>query len=139
MNPPVNITTILDLIARRETTTGQTAARLREQITALTGQLADADNELADLATTRATLQTLAATEFTAPDPTIATAPYQQILDILRNTPAGLRAKDICLAAGVDPVPSHVESTRSRLKRMVTRNILTENEPGIFVLAEKRT
>ncbi|MFC7532813.1 hypothetical protein [Actinoplanes sp. GCM10030250] len=135
----MNITTLLDLIAHREATTSQTAAHLRQQITTLTAQLADADTELADLATTRTTLQTLTATEFTADDPTIASTPYQQILTTLRDAPDGMRAKDICLAVGVDPTPGHVESARSRLKRMVNRNILTENEPGVFALTEKRT
>ena len=50
-----------------------------------------------------------------------------------------MRAKDICLAAGVDPAPKHVEGARAPLKRMVHRQILTENEPGIFSLAPKRT
>ncbi|WP_328460650.1 hypothetical protein OHA21_01805 [Actinoplanes sp. NBC_00393] len=135
----MNITTILDLIAIREAAANQTATGLREQITALTAQLAQTDTELADLATTRTTLQALTAAEFTAEDPTIASTPYQQILAVLHAAPAGMRAKDICLAVGVDPAPSHVESARARLKRMVSRNILTENEPGVFALPEKRT
>ncbi|GIF23429.1 hypothetical protein BJ973_004041 [Actinoplanes tereljensis] len=50
-----------------------------------------------------------------------------------------MRAKDVCLAVGVDPTPKHVEGARARLKRMVTRKILTEDEPGIFTLIPKRT
>jgi hypothetical protein len=44
-----------------------------------------------------------------------------------------------CLAVGVDPAPKHVEGARARLKRMVSRGILTENEPGIFTLIPKWT
>jgi len=44
---PVNLPTVLDLIADRETTTRQDSDRLREQITTLTGELARLDSELA--------------------------------------------------------------------------------------------
>ncbi|MFV2104906.1 hypothetical protein [Micromonospora sp. LOL_024] len=135
----MNLPAVLDLIADRETTTRQDADRLREQITELTGELARIDGELADLATTRTTLRTLAAAEFTADDPTIASAPYQQILAVLGAEPAGMRAKGICLALGVEPSPKHVEGTRAKLKRMVNRQVLTEDEPGVFTLAQKRT
>lgn len=50
-----------------------------------------------------------------------------------------MRAKGICLALGVEPSPKHVEGTRAKLKRMLNRQILTEDEPGVFTLAEKRT
>lgn len=135
----MHLTALLDLIAERENAAGQAADRLREQITALTAELARLDSELADLATTRTTLRDLAADQFTDDDPTIASAPYQQILTVLAANPAGMRAKDICLAVGVEPIPKHVEGARSRLKRMVTRKILTETEPGVFTLAPKRT
>lgn len=135
----MNLPTILDLIAEHEATARQDADRLREQITTLTTELTRVDSELADLKVTRATLRTLAVAEFTANDPTIASAPYQQILEVLATAPTGIRAKDICLALGVDPLPKNVEGTRARLKRMVTRQVLTEDEPGVFTLAPKRT
>ncbi|MBX7269555.1 hypothetical protein KIF24_30935 [Micromonospora sp. Llam7] len=135
----MNLTTVLDLITEREAATDQTAARLREQINALTGELARVEGELADLATTRTTLRAVTAAEFTADDPTIASAPYQQILHILGTTPTGMRAKDICLALGVEPSPKHVEGTRAKLKRMVNRQVLTEDQPGVFALIPKRT
>ena len=135
----MNVATLLDLIAEREAAAGQTAAQLREQITTLTAQLAHIDNELADLTTTRTMLRTLAATEFAADDPTVASAPYQQILHVLRSTPSGMRAKDICLALGVDASPKHVEGARAKLKRMASRGILTEAPPGIFTLIPKQT
>jgi NADH:ubiquinone oxidoreductase subunit D len=135
----VNITTILDLIAEREATAGQAADRLRQQITTLTAELARIDSELAALATTRTTLQALTTAEFTADDPTIASAPYQQILTVLDAASTGMRAKDICIAVGVEPSPKHVEGTRARLKRLVNRQILTETEPGVFTLTPKRT
>ncbi|WP_434739313.1 hypothetical protein [Micromonospora sp. SH-82] len=135
----MNLPTVLDLITDRETTARRHADRLREQITALTSELARLDGELADLATTRTTLRTLAAAEFTADDPTIASGPYQQILHVLGAAPAGMRAKGICLALGVEPSPKHVEGTRAKLKRMVNQRILTEDEPGLFTLIPKQT
>jgi hypothetical protein len=135
----MHLTTLLDLLAEREAATTQTAARLREQITALTAQLAHADAELASLTTTRTTLHLLTADQFAADDPTIASAPYQQILTVLAEHPDGMRAKDICVAVGVEPSPKHVEGARARLKRLVSREILTELEPGVFTLIQKRT
>lgn len=135
----MNLPTVLDLIAEREATARQAADRLREQITTLTTELTRVDSELADLKVTRATLRTLAAAEFTADDPTIASAPYQQILEVLATAPTGMRAKGICLALGVEPSPKHVEGARARLKRMVIRQVLTEDEPGVFTLAPKQT
>jgi hypothetical protein len=72
-----------------------------------------------DLTTTRATLRTLAPTEFTADEPTVASSAYQQILAVLRAAPAGMRARDICLALDIEPLPKHVEGARAKLKRMV--------------------
>jgi hypothetical protein len=46
-----------------------------------------------------------------------------------------LRAKDICRALGVGVTANHTESLRAKLKRLVTRGVLTENTPGLFTLA----
>jgi hypothetical protein len=131
--------TILGLITDRETAAALRADHIRAQIATLTSELTAIDSELADLATTRNTLHTLAAAEFTADDPTVISSAYQQILAVLRTTPDGMRAKDICLALNIEPMHKHVEGTRAKLKRMVNRNILTENKPGVFTFAPKRT
>jgi len=135
----VHLDTILGLITDRETTARQAADHIRAQITALTNELARIDAELADLTTTRSTLRALAATEFTAEEPTVISSAYQQILAALAASTTGMRAKDICLALDIEPSPKHVEGARAKLKRMVNRNILTEEPPGIFTLAPKRT
>ena len=135
----MHLDTLLDLIGARETTTAATAGRLREQISMLTAELTRIDRELADLATTRTTLRELAATEFTTDDPTIISAAYQQILAVLGTATAGMRAKDVCLALGIEPLPKHVEGARAKLKRLVTRELVTEDKPGIFALIPKRT
>ncbi|BEL12988.1 hypothetical protein Q0Z83_111790 [Actinoplanes sichuanensis] len=84
-------------------------------------------------------LQHLAATGFTADDPTIVSSAYQQILAVLTTATAGIRAKDVCLALDIEPLPKHVEGTRARLKCLVNREVVTEEQPGIFALIQKRT
>jgi phosphate uptake regulator len=135
----VHLDTILDRITERETTAAHTAERLREQIALLTTELTRIDRELADLATTRTTLQHLTTTEFTTDDPTVISSAYQQILAVLKTAPAGMRAKDVCLALDIEPLPKHVEGARAKLKRLVNREIATETQPGIFTLIQKRT
>ena len=135
----MHLETILALITDREADAAARACQLRTQITALTEQLTRVDGELADLTTTRSTLRALAATEFTADDPTVTSSAYQQILTVLATAPTGMRAKDICLALNIEPLPKHVEGTRAKLKRMLSRQILTENQPGIFALIQKGT
>jgi hypothetical protein len=82
------------------------SGRLREQITLLTAELARIDRDLADVGTTRTMLQNLATTESTADDPTVISAAYQQILAVLGSATAGMRAKYICLALGIEPLPN---------------------------------
>jgi phosphate uptake regulator len=135
----VHLDTILGLICEREAAGRRTADQIRAQITTLTSELTRIDAELADLATTRGTLRALAATEFTAEDPTVISSAYQQILAVLSTSATGMRAKDICLALGIEPLPKNVEGTRAKLKRLVSRNILTETQPGIFTLIPKET
>lgn|SRR5690349_19187502 len=135
----MHLDTVLGLITERETTATTTAGRLREQITLLTAELTRIDRDLADLATTRSMLHDLTATEFTADDPTVISAAYQQILTVLGTATTGMRAKDICLALDIELLPKHVEGTRAKLKRLVTRKLATEDRPGIFTLIQKRT
>jgi hypothetical protein len=135
----VHLDTILGLIADREATAQHTRGELRQQIAALTAEATRIDTELADLATTRHTLRALAAAEFTADEPTVISSAYQQILAVLGAATTGMRAKDVCLALDIEPLPKHVEGARAKLKRLVSRNILTETQPGIFALAQKRT
>lgn len=124
------------LIAERETTASATAQALREQIAALTDQLAHAENELADLVTTRKTLTALTGEpEPTSPDATIASVAYQQILAAFTDTTGRMRAKDVCLALGLGTTPKHTEGLRAKLKRLASRQILIESEPGLFALA----
>lgn len=140
-------------ITEREEAEVATVHRLREQIAALTEQLARAEAELADLATTRRTLTTVtgepdsttASTTTVEPAQTVessqaveAVAPssptYPQILATFTGNEA-MRAKDICLALGLDTIPKNTEGLRAKLKRLVTRQVLLETQPGLFTRA----
>lgn len=134
----MNPAPILDLITAREAATGLAADQLREQISALSQQLSALETELADLATTRSTLLRLgghphdgAQNADTRPgNPT-----YQQILAVLGTAEHPLRAKDICQALSIATTANHTESLRAKLKRLVTRGVLTEDRPGLFAPA----
>jgi hypothetical protein len=130
----VDTRTIRQLIGERETAATAIAQALREQIAALTDQLASAETELADLATTRKTLNALTGQpEETAPAAPVASVAYQQILAVFATTGA-MRAKDVCLALGLGTAPKDTEGLRAKLKRLVARQLLIETEPGVFAL-----
>jgi hypothetical protein len=128
------VTSILDLITHREAAANTRAQALREQIATLTDELTRIDAELADLATTRRTVQHLTGHTGAAPptDATLANTAYQQILAVFDTHTDGLRAKDVCRALGTGTTPKDTEGMRAKLKRLVARQILTETQPGLF-------
>ncbi|MET7970505.1 hypothetical protein [Micromonospora sp. NPDC005305] len=68
-------------------------------------------------------------------DATVASPAYQEILAVFNAATAGMRAKDICHAVGTGATAKDTEGLRAKLKRLVTRQILAEPEPGLFALA----
>jgi len=60
---------------------------------------------------------------------------YQQILTALTDAGRPMRARDLCEALDLPILPKNTEGIRSKLKRLITRGILTE--PGLF--AQPRT
>jgi hypothetical protein len=134
----VNTTTILDLIAARQAAACAARDQLREQQAKLAAEVAAIDAELADLATTRQTLTKILENEVTASEPAVISEPYQQILAVFTADRGGLRSKDVCLALGIGTEPKDTEGVRAKLKRLVNRQILTETQPGLFTLNEKR-
>ena len=128
---------ILEVITARETVAGMAADQLREQIGVLSEQLSALDTELADLATTRSTLLRLGHTDEQPAETPPGNPTYQQILTVFTTGGHPLRAKDICGALGVGTTANHTESLRAKLKRLVTRGVLTEDRPGLFALAPR--
>ncbi|MFY1692821.1 hypothetical protein [Plantactinospora sp. WMMB782] len=137
MTPP----TLLTLLTERETAAGLVVERLRAQIASLTEQLTAAETEVTELAITRKTLLSLGGPlDAAAPtDPTVASPAYQQILAVFHAATAPMRAKDICHALGTGTAAKDTEGLRAKLKRLVARQILTEPEAGLFVLAPPTT
>lgn len=131
----MNPAPILQVITARETVAGVAADQLREQISALAQQLTALETELADLATTRATLLRLAGHPDDPSETPSGKPTYQQILAVFTTAEQPLRAKDICRALGIGTTANHTESLRAKLKRLLARGVLTENEPGLFALA----
>jgi hypothetical protein len=57
---------------------------------------------------------------------------YQQILAVFADAAGPMRARDLCQALDLPIVPRNTENIRSKLKRLASRNILVETEPGLF-------
>ncbi|MFD5430333.1 hypothetical protein, partial [Streptomyces sp. NPDC127084] len=126
---------ILEHIETRERELADQAGEFRARIEKLTRQLGEIDAESENLRITRKTLLTLPlpspATEPERPD--IPDHPaYQQILTALANAGQPMRARDLCQALDLPILPKNTEGIRSKLKRLVSRGILIEPEPGLF-------
>ncbi|MGW2256245.1 hypothetical protein ACWCXH_39900 [Kitasatospora sp. NPDC001660] len=124
---------LLDKIESRQQLVHETAEELREQIARLAEQLAAAEATLKRLQITRETILELAAEDGAQP-PGALPPGYRAILAAIETAEEGLRAKDVCQALGLGTEPRHTEGTRAKLKRLVSRGILTEPEPGLFTL-----
>jgi hypothetical protein len=134
----VNPAPVLEVITARERVAGVAADQLRVQISTLTEQLIALETELAELATTRTTLLRLTGHcngDGPSADTAAGNPTYQQILAVFATAEQPLRAKDICRALDVGVTANHTESLRAKLKRLVNRGVLTEDQPGLFTLA----
>ncbi|WNI34371.1 hypothetical protein [Streptomyces sp. ITFR-6] len=133
-NPQVK--PILEHIETRERELADQAEQFRARIEDLTRQLGEIDAESENLRITRKTLLALPAlSSGTEPDrPDIPDHPaYQQILTALADAGRPMRARDLCQALDLPILPKNTEGIRSKMKRLVSRGILVEPEPGLFV------
>lgn len=102
----------------------------------LTARLRELDEEIESLAVTRKTLLALppAPPEPAEEPPVLPTHPaYQQILDVFADAAGPMRARDLCQALDLPLKPKNIESTRHKLKRLVSLGVLAETEPGLFI------
>jgi hypothetical protein len=131
---------LLDRIDAREQALAREAGDVQARIDELTAQLGELSQAISDLQVTRKTLLALAgeddaqpAAEPAEPLPVLPDHPaYQQILTAFADLQRPLRARDLCLALDLPILPKNTESIRSKLKRLASRGILTETEPGLF-------
>lgn len=131
---------LLDRIDAREHALAREAEEAQARIDELAARLGEVRQEISDLQVTRKTLLSLAdaddgqpAAEPAGPAPALPDHPaYQQILDAFADLRRPLRARDLCLALDLPIVARNTEGIRSKLKRLVSRGILTETEPGLF-------
>ncbi|MCX4743941.1 hypothetical protein OG455_00165 [Kitasatospora sp. NBC_01287] len=132
---------LLERLAEHEAGARERVERLREQIDALVAQLTEAENALTRLEITRETVLALAAEDEAehAADPVLSQPAYRHILTAFEHAETELRAKDLCQALGTGLAPKQIEGMRAKLKRLVGRGILTEPEPGLFILPRPET
>jgi hypothetical protein len=132
---------LLDKIDAREQALTREAGQTQAQIDELTAKLRELSEEIENLQITRKTLISLAgqdgeqpAAEPAEPSPALPDHPaYQQILTAFADLRRPLRARDLCLALDLPIVSKNTENIRSKLKRLVSRGILVETAPGLFV------
>ncbi|MFC5674909.1 hypothetical protein [Streptomyces incanus] len=136
MSDTPQVKDVLAYIEARERELGEQAGRLRSSIEDLTARLGELDAETENLRITRKTLLSIPAPA-PADDPPRAEAPdhpaYRQILAVFADTGRSMRARDLCEALDLPLLPKNTEGIRSKLKRLVTRGVLTEPEPGLFI------
>jgi hypothetical protein len=133
---------LLDRIDAREQTLTCEAVGIQARIDELTARLRELEQAAGDLQVTRKTLLALGngdggrpAAEPAGPLPVLPDHPAcQQILTAFAELQRPLRARDLCLALDLPILPKNTEGIRSKLKRLVSRGILTETEPGLFTL-----
>jgi hypothetical protein len=132
---------LLDKIDAREQALTREAGQTQTLIDELTARLRELSETISDLQITRKTLISLAgqdddqaaAAEPAGPSPALPDHPaYQQILTAFADLRRPLRARDLCVALDLPIVSKNTENIRSKLKRLVSRGILVETEPGLF-------
>ena len=131
---------LLDKIDAREQALAREAGEAQALIDELTAKVRELSEAISDLQITRKTLISLAGQDDRQPagepaglSPALPGHPaYQQILDAFADLRRPLRARDLCVALDLPIVPKNTENIRSKLKRLASRGILVETEPGLF-------
>jgi hypothetical protein len=61
---------------------------------------------------------------------------YRDVVEVLQDAVHPMRAHHLCAALGLSTDKSKVEGFRAKLKRLVERGWLAEEEPGLFTLCQ---
>ncbi|MFF5010863.1 hypothetical protein ACFY3G_49770 [Streptomyces phaeochromogenes] len=64
---------------------------------------------------------------------------YRDIVEVVADASTPMQAKQIVPRIGLPAVTAKIEGTRGKLKRLVERGWLTEDQPGLFALAHRAT
>jgi hypothetical protein len=131
---------LLDKIDAREQALAREAEQARTMMDDLAARVRELDEAIDHLRITRKTLLSLAGEpepgtgpEPAEPPPVLPGHPlYQQILAVFADAAGPMRARDLCQALDLPIVPKNTENIRSKLKRLASRGILIEAEPGLF-------
>jgi hypothetical protein len=130
---------LLDKIDARERALAREADQAQAQVDELTARLRELNEAISDLQVTRKTLISLTghddepAAQPAGPSPALPDHPaYQQILTAFADLRRPLRARDLCTALDLPVAARNIENIRYKLKRLASRGILTETEPGLF-------
>jgi hypothetical protein len=127
---------LLDKIEAREQALAREAEQARTMMDDLAARVRELDEAIDHLQITRKTLLSLAddpASEPAQPPPVLPGHPlYQQILAVFAEAARPMRARDLCQALDLPIAPKNTENIRSKLKRLASRGILIETEPGLF-------
>ncbi|MGW3661513.1 hypothetical protein ACWD6R_40565 [Streptomyces sp. NPDC005151] len=132
----MNVTDLLELLREQHEQATAHADDLRQQLQELTAALTEAEDRLAELATTRKNIENLIPAQGAPPAlPTADT--YQRILTVFNEHPKQpFRARELHQLLGLPTDEATVNVTRSRLGRLVRQGILTQPGRGQY---EKRT
>ncbi|MEO3859335.1 hypothetical protein ABGB08_30855 [Acrocarpospora sp. B8E8] len=131
-------TWLLDRIDAREQALTCQIEQTQAEIDTLTARLSELSEAIEHLRISRKTLIFLAEEDLAPVKPTVppATVPdhpaYQQILAVFGEAGGSLRARDLAMAMDLPLTQNDIQNVRAKLKRLASRGILIETEPGLF-------
>lgn len=130
-------TWLLDRIDAREHALTCQIEQTQAEIDTLTARLSDLSQEIEHLRISRKTLislaeEDLASLEPVAPPDVPDHPDYQQILAIFAEVGGSLRARDLAVTMDLPMTQNAIQNVRAKLKRLASRGILVETEPGLF-------
>ncbi|MEU8365376.1 hypothetical protein AB0C27_56140 [Nonomuraea sp. NPDC048882] len=129
---------LLDRIDAREQALTCQIEQTQAEIDMLTARLGQLSEAIEHLRISRKTLISLAEEDPTpiqpaAPPPAVPEHPaYQQILTVFAEAGGSLRARDLARAMDLPLTQNDIQNVRAKLKRLVSRGVLVETEPGLF-------
>lgn len=128
-------TWLLDRIDAREHSLTCQIEQTQAEIDTLTARLGELSEQVEHLRISRKTLLSLVEEDPAPaePPPTVPDHPaYQQILTVFGEADGSLRARDLALAMDLPLSQNNIQNLRAKLKRLASRGILVETEPGLF-------